>query len=109
MDSMNYASEESATQARAMERKLQHLRPEAGILFISVKAQPCKDGKCKTFEVRLGVTKGIGESTGRALVRYVLHEEIDTRGLTILANVYEGVPGAARGNTGDDEAGAPPS
>lgn len=99
---MDYVSEESIAQAKAMERKFQFLKREAGVIFVSVKAVPTTDGRCKTFEVRLGVTRQIGESTGRSLVRYVLLAEID-RGLTILANVYPGICGAAH-DAGDEAA-----
>ena len=107
--SMDYVSDASGEQARVIEKKLQELRPEAGILFVSVRAVPCSMGKCDTFEVRLGVTKQTGESTGRALVRWALHEEIEVKRLSILANVYPGISGAARGNTNDGQASPTPS
>lgn len=98
---MNYVSDESAIQAREMARKFQFLKSEAGIIFIGVQAVPAPDGRCKAFEVRLGVTRQIGESTGRSLVRYVLEAEIEL-GLSILASVYPGISGAAH-DAGDEE------
>lgn len=100
---MDYVSEEAVAQAKGMERKFQLLKPEAGVIFVSVRAVPTTDGRCRYFEVRLGMTKRIGESTGRSLVKHVLDEEIDS-GLTILANVYSGICGAAH-DAGDEEVG----
>ena len=99
---MDYVSIEANAQARAMERKFQFLKADAGVIFVAVQAIPAEEGKCKKFEVRLGMTRRIGEATGRALVRYVLHEEMD-RGVVVLASVYSGICGAAH-DAGDEEA-----
>ena len=104
----DYVGDAAAVQAKSFEKRLQRLRPDAGILFVGVKAVPTKDGNCKSFEVRLGVHKGIGESAAVALVQFTLREEID-RGLRFLVSAYQGVSGAARANDGDEEAGTPPS
>ena len=101
---MDYVSEESNQQARSFEKRFQQLRPDAGILFVSVKAVPCANGECRAFEVRLGVTRQVGALAGAALCRFIMRQEID-RGLSIVTDVYQGVPGAARGNTSDEEAG----
>jgi hypothetical protein len=99
---MDYVSEAAKTQARAMERKFQFLKPDAGLIFISVQAVPAESGRCRVFEVRLGVTRQIGESTGKSLVRYVLQEEMETRDIVIRASVYPGISGAAH-DAGDEE------
>ena len=104
----DYVGEAAATQARSFQKRLQQLSQESGILFVSVRAVPANDGNCKSFEVRLGVTKGVGERAGVSLVQFVLREEIK-RGLKFLVSAYQGVSGAARDYDGDEEAGPTPS
>lgn len=104
----DYVSDSVAAQARSFQRRLQQLSPDSGILFVGVRAVPSKDGNSKTFEIRLGVQKSVGESAGAALVRFVLREEID-RGLKFLVSAYQGVSGAARDYDGDEKAGPTPS
>jgi hypothetical protein len=104
----DYVGDAAGVQAKSFEKRLQGLKPEAGILFVSVKAVPTKDGNCKSFEVRLGVHRGIGESAGVALVRFTFRDEIE-RGLKFLVSAYQGVSGAARAYDGDEEAGTTPS
>lgn len=103
---MDYVSAPAAAQARAFERRLQKLSPDAGILFLSVRAVPSEDGDSKAFEVRLGVRKSM--MAGVALVQFTFRDEID-RGLRFLVSTYSGVSGAARDYDGDEEAGPTPS
>lgn len=105
---LKYVADEISVQARSFEKRLQRLSPDAGILFISVKAVPHERGNSKAFEVRLGISKGVGERAGVALVRHVFREEIE-RGLSFSVSAYEGISGAARANDGDEEAGTPAS
>lgn len=102
---MNYVSEDSVKRARDMEKRLQSLRSDAGVIFVGVTAEPAPDGNCKTFNVHLGVTRAIGVATGRALVRHVLDSEL-SGGFLILASVYQGVPGAAH-DASDEAPGVP--
>lgn len=104
----DYVGDTAATQAKSFSKRLQRISPDAGILFISVRAVPTKDGNSKTFEVRLGVTKGVGERAAIALTQFTFKEEIE-RGLKFNVSAYEGVSGAARDNDGDEEAGPTPS
>jgi hypothetical protein len=104
----DYVGDAAATQARSFEKRLQQLSPDSGLLFISVKAVPSRDGNSKSFEVRLGVQKSVGERAGVALVQFVLREEIE-RGLKFLVSAYQGVSGAARDYDGDAKAGPTPS
>lgn len=103
MTLLNYVGDEVAKQAKAFEKKIQKLSPEAGIIFVSVNGLPTKDGKTKTFEVRLGVHRGVGECAGIALIKYIFKEETD-RGFKFLVNAHQGVSGAYRANDGDEEA-----
>ena len=105
---MDYVGDVAAALCKGFEKRLQSLSPDAGILFVGVKAVPTANGASSVFEVRLGVCKDIGESAGLALVKFVFREEIET-GLKFLVSAYQGVSGAARAYDGDEEARTPPS
>lgn len=92
---MLYVSDECQRLARMMERKLATLPPSAGVLFVSVSPQPAEDGNSKEFFLRLGIARHFEESTGRALIKKYLAEEMKA-GLRIFAGVYRGVSGAYR-------------
>jgi hypothetical protein len=96
----DYVSDESAAQAKAYETELRKLPPDAGILFIGVKAVPCRDGKSKSFEVRLGTHRAVGQSASVALVSYTFRHEMQ-RGIKFLVSAYQGISGAARADHGD--------
>jgi hypothetical protein len=94
---VRFVSAESDALARKMERRLAALPAQAGILFVSVTAQPTDDGEVKEFVVRLGIARHLQEGTGRALISKYLAEEMRA-GLKVFAGIYRGVPGAS----GDD-------
>ena len=103
---MDYVGAPAAAQARSFEKRLQQLQPVAGVLFVGVNAVPTEDGESRTFEVRLGVKKGM--VAGVALVQFTFRKEID-QGLRFLVSAYQGVSGAARDDDGDEKAGTTPS
>lgn len=96
-----YVTEGAAELAREMEKKFQRLAPQAGVVFVGVKPIPIDGGKVRTFEVRLGISRRLDESTGMALVRKVLEDETKM-GLEITAAIYRGVSGAARDEDSQD-------
>lgn len=108
MSITSYVGEEAASQAKAFERKLQQLSPDAGVLFVGVQAESSENGKTKSFIVRMGVVRHVGRRAGESLVRYVMKEEIE-RGYRFLTNIHEGVSGAARDYDGDATTSSTPS
>lgn len=105
---MNYVSEKSNEIAREMERRFQRLPHEAGILFVGVQAVPTEDGEAKAFEVRVGIARRFESSTGMAIIKKVLEQEIEEKKFAISASVYRGVSGAAR-DENDEVPGPLPS
>lgn len=95
MNPVPYVSEKAQEVARWMERRLQEVGREAGIIFASVKAVPALKGNTTTFEVRLGVDRSIEEDTGLAVIKHVFADQIKGGTLTINAAVFRGVRGAA--------------
>lgn len=91
---MKFVSEEAAKAAREMERKFQLLPPEAGILFVSAEPQPEEGGKVREFIIRLGLSRQFEESTGRAIMKKVLEDEL--KKFKLFLGVYRGVSGASR-------------
>lgn len=100
---MDYVGAEAAAKARDFERRIQKLSPNAGVLFVSVQATPAEDGNSGTFEVRLGVKRGM--NAGVALVQFTFRDEIN-EGVKFLVSAYQGVSGATRDH-GDAEVGTP--
>lgn len=100
---MDYVGAEAATKARDYERRIQKLSPNAGVLFVSVQATPAEDGNSGTFEVCLGVKRGM--KAGVALVQFTFRDEIN-EGVKFLVSAYQGVSGATRDH-GDAEVGTP--
>jgi hypothetical protein len=92
---MKYVSNEADRRARVMEAKFADLPNSAGVLFVSVTAQPSEEGGGTEFHVRLGVVRELTEDTGKGLIRRVLEHEL-LGGLKIFSAVYRGIPGACR-------------
>lgn len=92
--SVKYVSEASIATADQMEEKFLTLPSEAGILFVAVHPEPVEGGKCKIFNVRLGMPKSFDPGTGFALVQKVL--ELEVNFFEIRASVYLGTSGAGR-------------
>jgi hypothetical protein len=78
-----------------MEEKFSSLPVTAGILFVSVAAQPAEDGISKEYHIRLGIQRRLSEETGKALIRRILEEEMKS-GLRIYGGIYRGISGACR-------------
>jgi hypothetical protein len=89
-----------------MERRLAQVAPEAGVLFVSVTAQPVEGGKSREFFVRLGIRRVFSEDAGRALIRQICSNEIQA-GLQVLVSVFRGISGADRDD--GSEAAHPPA
>ena len=104
MKSVPYVSEQAQDIARQMERRLQAVSSQAGIIFVSVKAIPEHKGRSLRYEVRLGIDRKFEEATGVAIIKHVFEDEIKSGSVRIDAAVYRGIRGAAI-NTGDEEAG----
>lgn len=103
---MKYVNDESVARARDIERRLAEVSPDAGVLFVSVTAQPEEGGKSREFFVRLGIRRAFSEDAGRALIRQLCTQEISA-GLKILVSVFRGISGADRDD--GSEAAHPPS
>lgn len=107
MNDIPYVSDEAAAVAREMESRIQRLPPEAGVLFVGVEVAPAPGGKSNRFTVRLGIHRRLEESTGLALVKKVLEQELN-RGEQISVSVFRGVAGAT-GELALPRLGASPS
>jgi hypothetical protein len=94
--SVPYVDAESVSVAADWESRFQMLSPSAGVLFVSVKPTPVEGGRCQSFEVRLGISRTMEESTGLSLIKHVLEAEIASGQYEIQGAVYRGSPGAAR-------------
>jgi hypothetical protein len=79
--------------ARSFEQRFASLPAEAGLLFVSVTPQPTMTGRVVEFHVRVGMRRDLTEGAGKALVKQVLEQEMQS-GLKIYAGVYRGVSGA---------------
>jgi hypothetical protein len=95
MNPVPYVSEKAQEVARWMERRLQEVSRDAGVIFISVKAVPALKGDSINFEVRLGIERRFEEGTGIALIKHVFEEQINGGILNIDAAVFRGVCGSA--------------
>lgn len=76
MDQISYVSEGSAAIARSMERELQKLPKEAGIIFIAVQPSPVWGGVCRDYHVILGVDNklAINQTTVDAIAQVALKD-----------------------------------
>jgi hypothetical protein len=96
-----YLREQYVTLASVWERRFAELPPDAGILFVSVKAYPEMGGVPRVITVHLGLERRLSEDTGLALVKHYLAEELASGTFEIRAAVYRGLPGcAARAHDG---------
>lgn len=92
MTEIKYVSQDALEVSLQMERQLQSFPAQAGIIFVSVKAIPELEGKVTTYEVRLGMSKTVGEAAGSALLNEALGDWV-LLGVKINAAIYTGVPG----------------
>lgn len=106
MQAVPYVSTESAERARSFEKRFQALPEMAGVVFVSVDAQPIKGGQSNAFKILLGVSKRLHESVGWGLIQQVMKTEIEKGAYTITASVFTGVSGACRDESAE---GAHPS
>lgn len=97
---MRYVDDRSLRKVFQAEEKIRELPSEAGVLFVSVKAEPIEGGDAKRFSVCLGMPRRFDEGTGTALVKHVLKDILT--GCDIDVRVLRGVTGACR----DDGAGS---
>lgn len=102
MNPVPYVSDKANEVARWMERRLQEVNKDGGIIFIGVKAVPALNGDSTIFEVRLGIDRQMEEDTGMAVIKSVFDEQIKNNVLNINAAVFRGVRGAA--SSSDEEA-----
>lgn len=96
MKEIKFVSEGSAATAREFERRFQLLPPQAGIIFISIKAVPEFKGLCDKFEIVLGLTRSqaIAQSTGMALIEKVLEREFSENIFTFTSRIELGISGS---------------
>lgn len=92
---MRYVDDATASLALAFEQRFARLPETAGVLFVSVQAQPSESGRSKEFFIRLGIRRDLEESVGKALVEHVLEQEIQS-GVKVYVGVYRGVSGTCR-------------
>lgn len=92
---MDYVSEDAAQVVKYLEKKFQSVSELAGVIFISVQAVPAPKGEVDSYIVRLGISKKFEEATGMALLKSVLHDEIERKAFNLSASIYRGVSGAA--------------
>ena len=90
---MKYVDGESATRAQQIERRVACLPPIAGVLFVSVAAQPVEGGKCDEFLIRLGIRRDLEENTGHALLRQLFEDDFRS-GLKLRSIVFRGISGS---------------
>lgn len=94
---MRYVDDKSAAMARSFEQRFASLPASSGLLFISVTPQPTETGRAIEFHVRVGLRRNLTEGAGKALVKQVLEQEMQS-GLRIYVGVYRGVSGACHDN-----------
>ncbi len=92
---MDYVSEDTLQVVKYLEKKFQSVSEAAGILFVGIRAVPAPGGLVSAFEIRLGISKRFEEATAIALLKSVLHDEIERKAFTFTASIYRGVSGAA--------------
>lgn len=103
MQALPWVSDASSLLARSWEQRFCDLPAVAGVIFVGVRPRPSEDGSCRTYEVRLGVSRDIEEATGIALIKHVLAEEIDSGLYEIQGIAVRGVSGSAhRSAVGED-------
>lgn len=92
---VKYINEGSAAIVRSIERTVQMLPKEAGILFVSVEGAPSFDGICKRFDISVGVKRdsSINESTLHALIDTVLLKDYPPDVCEIVKWITFGVQG----------------
>lgn len=88
---MNYVSDSIAKLCNEWENRFKNLPPQAGILFISVKAYPSPEGGDGRYHIVLGLNKTlpVDESTGMGIVMKVMEKELQL-GLSLEVSVYLG-------------------
>jgi hypothetical protein len=106
--SVPYVSREAANLAEEWETRFQVLPPQAGVIFVSIRAVPAEGGACRAFWVRLGVATRIEQSTGLSLIKHVLAEEIASGKYEIQGAVYGGVRCAGSSSPRPDAHKDPP-
>jgi hypothetical protein len=81
---------------RQWEETFRTLSPDAGILFVCIRAQAEHGGIPRVFEVILGMDRArFDENTGHALVKRYLAEELSRGTFEIRSTIYPGVVGRA--------------
>lgn len=103
MSQVAYVSEDAKQRTHEFEERFIKLPAQAGVIFASVRAIPAIRGEVDTYEVRLGMKRGLEEGTGIALIKHVLRDEIEKGLYSIRGSIYIGRAGAAR-DQGDEEA-----
>lgn len=94
-DCIEYVQDQYAKKAREMEEVLAKLPPEAGIVFVSVKALPDKFGQSKGYTVTVGVSRKFDPATGIAIAKRVLADYV-LGSSSLLVNAFCGSPGSCR-------------
>lgn len=102
MNPVSYVSANAHAFARMFEDRFQKLPPNAGVIFVSVKAIPAPGGNVTEFEIRLGISKNLTEDIGWSLIQYVMKDEIAAKVITIRGSVYLGFSGACRDKSSED-------
>lgn len=100
---MKYVNEHSKKKLYEFEERFTKLPLQAGVLFVSVTANPVEHGDVVTFDIRLGLSRKFQIETGLSLIQHVLREEIAKGIYEFRASVYLGRAGASR-DEGDETA-----
>lgn len=90
-----YANEKAVELASSFEKRIQEVSPHAGLLFVSVRAEPVLGGESNTFHIILGIDRKFEELTGQALMKKVFEKEIEDGQVVFTAKVFRGTNGAA--------------
>jgi hypothetical protein len=90
-----YVSEEAERLARSWEERFTELPPTAGVLFASVRPKPASRGEVRAFDVRIGISKKLGQELGSAIARHVLARELADERYELVIESWSGLPCAA--------------
>lgn len=94
MEPVPYVNERAAEAVSEFEGRFQRLQASAGVLFVSISAEPVEGGDSHAFFIRLGLTKNLTRDAGWAIIQSVLKRELEA-GLKVHASVFIGIAGAA--------------
>jgi hypothetical protein len=88
-----YVGDQYLAVARSWERKLSEIPAEAGVLFVSVIAEPAPKGIVTQMDIFLGLSRKFELDLGYTLAKKYLSEELERGEFEIRITVVLGVAG----------------